>query len=67
MNAKKTKSRKTLSRRRKEQLSPKRIRQYKHILESESKAGRSEKTAKRISMATVNKTRRSKGKIKKSK
>ena len=52
---------------RKKELPAKRKRQYKHILESELKEGRSEKTAKRIAMATVNKTRREKGELKKSK
>jgi len=38
--------------------SPKRERQYEHIKKSEEeKEGRSEKTAKRIAAATVNKTR----------
>lgn len=32
-------------------------RQYKHILEGEEESGRSEKTAKRIAAATVNKER----------
>ncbi len=50
---------------RKKQLPEKRKRQYKHILESEIKEGRSEKAAKRIAMATVNKTRREKGETKK--
>jgi len=49
---------------RKAELSPKRKRQYKHILDSEKKQGRSLKTAKRIAMATVNKTRREKGEVK---
>lgn len=51
---------------RKRELPEKRKRQYKHILESEKKEGRSEKTAKRIAMATVNKTRRKKGETKSS-
>lgn len=51
-------------RKRKSGLSEKRTRQYKHILESEREAGRTEKTAKRIAMATVNKTRRKKGETK---
>lgn len=50
---------------RKAGLTPKRKRQYKHVLESELKEGRPEKAAKRIAMATVNKTRRKKGEIKK--
>ena len=49
---------------RKAELPAKRKRQYKHVLESEKKEGRSEKTAKRIAMATVNKTRRKKGEVK---
>lgn len=48
---------------RKAELPAKRKRQYKHVLESEKKEGRSEKTAKRIAMATVNKTRRKKGEL----
>ncbi|HMQ79511.1 MAG TPA: hypothetical protein PKE39_08930 [Ignavibacteria bacterium] len=49
---------------RKTELPAKRKRQYKHILESERKEGKPEKTAKRIAMATVNKTRRKKGEVK---
>jgi len=49
---------------RKAELSPKRKRQYKHIEESEKKEGRSTKAAKRIAMATVNKTRAKKGETK---
>lgn len=49
---------------RKAELSPKRKRQYKHILKSEREKGRSEKTSKRIAMATVNKTRKEKGEVK---
>ncbi len=49
---------------RKAELPAKRKRQYKHVLESEKKEGRSEKTAKRIAMATVNKTMRKKGEVK---
>ena len=49
---------------RKAELPAKRKRQYKHVLESEKKEGRSEKTSKRIAMATVNKTRRKKGEVK---
>jgi hypothetical protein len=41
--------------------SNKRERQYEHIKRSESRRGRSAKTAKRIAAATVNKTRRKKG------
>lgn len=48
---------------RKAELPAKRKRQYKHVLESEKTEGRSEKTAKRIAMATVNKTRRKKGEL----
>lgn len=44
--------------------SDKRKRQYKHIKKSAKKRGRSEKTAKRIAAATVNKTRRKKGETK---
>jgi hypothetical protein len=51
---------------RKAELPAKRKRQYKHILESEKKEGRSTKSAKRIAMATVNKTRSKKGEAKKS-
>jgi hypothetical protein len=43
------------------ELSPKRKRQYQHILDSERKEGRSTKSAKRIAMATTNKTRKNKG------
>ena len=50
---------------RKAELPAKRKRQYKHILESEREEGRSEKVAKRIAMATVNKTRSKKGESKK--
>lgn len=46
------------------ELPAKRKRQYKHILESEKKEGRSTKSAKRIAMATVNKTRSKKGEAK---
>lgn len=51
---------------RKSSLPAKRKRQYKHILDSEKKEGRSTKVAKRIAMATVNKTRKKKGETKKS-
>lgn len=44
--------------------SPKRKRQYEHIKSSEKKRGRSDKVAKRIAAATVNKTRRRKGETK---
>lgn len=44
-----------------QELPEKRKRQYQHILESEKKEGKTSKTAKRIAMATVNKTRRRKG------
>jgi len=50
-----------------DELSGKRKRQYKHVLESEKKEGRPVKTAKRIAMATVNKTRKDKGETKKGK
>ena len=43
--------------------SKKRQRQYEHIKKGELKAGRSEKSAKRIAAATVNKTRREKGEL----
>ncbi len=46
--------------------SPKRVRQYEHIKESELKRGRGERTAERIAAATTNKTRRAKGETKKS-
>ncbi len=49
---------------RKAELPAKRKRQYKHILESEKEEGRSTKSAKRIAMATVNKTRSKKGETK---
>lgn len=49
---------------RKEELPAKRKRQYKHILDTEKKEGRSTKSAKRIAMATVNKTRTKKGEAK---
>ena len=49
---------------RKAELPAKRKRQYKHILQSEREEGRSDKAAKRIAMATVNKTRREKGEAK---
>jgi len=52
---------------RKSELPEKRKRQYKHIVESEKEEGRSTKSAKRIAMATVNKTRKSKGETKKKK
>lgn len=39
-------------------------RQYEHIKDSESKQGRSAKTAKRIAAATVNKQRSSEGRTK---
>lgn len=48
---------------RKAELPAKRKRQYKHILESEKKEGRSTKSAKRIAMATVNKTRSKKREV----
>ncbi len=47
--------------------SPKRERQYEHVKKSEEKEGQSEKTAKRIAAATVNKTRREKGETKEQK
>ncbi|MBE2218856.1 MAG: hypothetical protein IAE90_11660 [Ignavibacteria bacterium] len=49
------------------ELSGKRKRQYKHVLDSEKKEGRPVKAAKKIAMATVNKTRKEKGETKKSK
>ncbi|MBN8570011.1 MAG: hypothetical protein J0M18_10300 [Ignavibacteria bacterium] len=49
---------------RKAELPAKRKRQYKHILESEKKEGRSTKSAERIAMVTVNKTRTKKGEAK---
>lgn len=48
----------------KETFSPKRKRQFRHILLSEIKAGKSTDTAKRIAGATVNKTRKEKGELK---
>ncbi len=51
---------------RKSELPEKRKRQYKHILESEKKEGRPVKAAKRIAMATVNRTRKKKGETKSS-
>jgi hypothetical protein len=59
-----TTSQKEGAEKRKSELPEKRKRQYKHILESERKEGRPEKTAKRIAMATVNKTRSKKGETK---
>jgi hypothetical protein len=59
-----TNSQKKGAEKRKADLPAKRKRQYKHILESEREEGRSEKSAKRIAMATVNKTRRKKGETK---
>jgi len=50
---------------RKSELPEKRKRQYKHVLDSERKEGRTEQAAKRIAMATVNKTRSEKGETKK--
>ena len=47
-----------------EEWGPKRERQYEHVKESELERGKSEKTAKRIAAATVNKTRREKGETK---
>jgi len=44
--------------------SPKRKRQYEKIKRAVLKKGKSEKTAKRIAVATTNKTRRMKGEIK---
>jgi hypothetical protein len=44
--------------------SAKRKRQYEKIKESETKRGRSGKTAARIAAATTNKTRRKKGETK---
>jgi hypothetical protein len=41
-------------------------RQYKHVKESESKRGRSEKSAERIAAATVNKQRSKEGRTKSS-
>jgi hypothetical protein len=63
----KSKSQHNAAEKRKKELPAKRKRQYKHILESERKEGRSEKAAKRIAMATVNKTRKKKGETKKKK
>jgi len=45
--------------------SARRKRQYEHIKRSEKRRGRSTKVAKRIAVATVNKTRRRKGELKK--
>ena len=61
----KSKSQHDAAEKRKSELPEKRKRQYKHILESEKKEGRSTKSAKRIAMATVNKTRKKKGETKK--
>jgi hypothetical protein len=47
--------------------SKKRIRQYEKIKKSLKKKGEMDETAKRIAAATVNKTRKKKGEIKKSK
>jgi hypothetical protein len=65
MPAKTKNPRHNAAEKRKSSLPAKRKRQYKHILESEREEGRSEKVAKRIAMATVNKTRRKKGETKK--
>ncbi len=45
----------------------KREKQYEHVKESEEERGKSEKTAKRIAAATVNKTRAEKGETKEQK
>jgi hypothetical protein len=45
----------------------KRERQYEHVKESEEERGKSEKTAKRIAGATVQKTRKEKGETKEQK
>ena len=60
-----SKAQKKATEKRMEKLPDKRKRQYEHVLESEKKEGKSEKTAKRIAMATVNKTRKEKGETKK--
>jgi len=49
----------------KDTFTPKRKRQFKHVLLSELKAGKSPETAKKIAGATVNKTRKEKGELKK--
>jgi hypothetical protein len=46
---------------------PKEERQYEHIKESELEQGESEKDAKRIAAATVNKERKERGETKDSK
>jgi hypothetical protein len=46
--------------------SPKRERQYEHVVESEKKQGRSTKRAKEIAARTVNKERARSGETKKS-
>lgn len=61
-----THSRHEAAEKRKAGLPPKRQRQYQHILESEKEQGRNTKSAKRIAMATVNKTRNEKGETKES-
>lgn len=58
------KSRHKAAEKRKQQLTPERKRQYEHVLKSERDRGRNEKAAKRIAMATVNKTKRQKGETK---
>ena len=63
----KSSSQKHGAEKRKAELTPKRKRQYKHILESEKKEGRPVKSAKRIAMVTVNKTRGEKGETKEKK
>lgn len=63
-SATKSKAQHAGAEKRKAELPAKRKRQYKHILESEKKEGRSTKSAKRIAMATVNKTRAKKGEAK---
>ena len=45
--------------------SPKRKRQYEHIKKSAKRRGKSNKVAKRIASATVNKQRRKSGQTKK--
>ena len=63
----KSSSQKHGAEKRKAELTPKRKRQYKHKLESEKNEGRSVKSAKRIAMATVNKTRTKKRETKEKK
>jgi hypothetical protein len=65
-SSKRSNSQSSAREKRKQNLPDKRKRQYEHVLESEREQGRDEKSAKRIAMATVNKTRSEKGEIRRS-